>query len=109
MRNRLLATTFFSASLALSGIAFAQTQHSTDAGVRNDPDAASDVHEGAAAPVIAPSDRTTTTTSTHSAVRVAPEPSQQATVPGPQHSTEDGKRNDPDAASDLREGETPKH
>ena len=108
MRNRLLATTFFSMSLALSGIAFAQTQNSTDAGKRTDPDAASDVRE-AAPPAIAPSagmsDRTTTSTT----VRVAPAPPQQATEPLPhQNSTEAGKRNDPDAASDIREGETPK-
>ena len=111
MRRQLLSTAFIAASIALGGVAFAQSQNSTDAGKRTDPDAASDVREGASMPAIAPSGRAASGqagTIDQGQAGVAPDNRhrQQAIAPVQgQNSTDAGKRNDPDADSDAKEGQ----
>jgi hypothetical protein len=78
MSRKVLATALVALSLSLGGAAFAQTQNSTDAGKRTDPDASSDVRE-------------------------TPIPHNQAGPAAAAQSTDAGKREDPDAASDIRE------
>jgi hypothetical protein len=116
MRKQLVATVFVTLSLAFASHAFAQTQNSSDAGNRNDPDAASDVRKMPLPAYQAPGNSIPTQNSTDAGKRTDPDEAsdvrnaqQQASqAPGSSiptlNSMDAGKRTDPDAASDVREG-----
>ncbi|HEV8014037.1 MAG TPA: hypothetical protein VGP48_00820 [Stellaceae bacterium] len=116
MRKQLVATVFVTLSLAFAGHAFAQTQNSSDAGNRNDPDAASDVRKLPPPAYQAPASSIPKQNSTDAGKRTDPDeasdvrhaPQQAAQPPGSsiprQNSMDAGSRTDPDAASDVREG-----
>jgi hypothetical protein len=118
MRKQLAATVFVTLALAFGSHAFAQTQNSSDAGSRTDPDAASDVRKLPPPGYEAPGSSIPRQNSMDAGSRTDPDaasdvrhmPLQAAQPPGSsipkQNSMDAGSRTDPDAASDVREGET---